>query len=77
MKFMRILKSTALGFFMGCLVFMFLVRGVEVDENLAGATFFVLLPIFSFVLWEMFRRAAGESLHACLRFSERERLPCG
>lgn len=54
MKFMRILKSTALGFFLDCLAFMFLVR--VVDEDLAGLTFFVLWPISSFVLWVIFRR---------------------
>ena len=47
MKFMPILKSTALGFFLATLAFMFLVR---VDEDLAGVTFFVLWPILSFGL---------------------------
>lgn len=50
---MRILKSTALGFFLATLAFMFLVR---VDEDLAGVTFFVFWPILSFGLWAIFRR---------------------
>ncbi len=53
MKFMRILKSTALGFFLALLVFMFLVR---VDEDLAGVAFFMLWPMLSFGLWVIFRR---------------------
>lgn len=53
MKFMPILKSTALGFFLATLAFMFLVR---VDEDLAGVTFFVLWPMLSFGLWGIFRR---------------------
>jgi hypothetical protein len=77
---MRILKSTALGFFLACLAFMFLVRGVDVDDNLAGATFFVLWPILSFVLWEMFRRqeistkAATASSKPKPRFTNGKRL---
>lgn len=80
MKFMRILKSTALGFFLACLAFMFLVRGVDVDDNLAGATFFVLWPILSFVLWKMFRRqeistkAATASSKPKPRFTNGKRL---
>lgn len=50
---MPILKSTALGLFLACLAFMFLVR---VDEDLAGVTFFVLWPMLSFGLWGIFRR---------------------
>jgi hypothetical protein len=53
MKLMPILKSTALGLFLACLAFMFLVR---VDEDLAGVTFFVLWPMLSFGLWGIFRR---------------------
>ena len=77
MKFIRILKSTALGFFLDTLAFMFLVR--VVDEDLAGVTFFVLWPILSFGLWEIFRRqetraAAPASSKPKLRSTNGKRL---
>lgn len=53
MKVLRILKSAALGVFPATFAFMFLVR---IDEDLAGVTFWVLWPILSFGLWEIFRR---------------------
>jgi len=55
-KFSSILKSVALGLLLATLAFMFLVRVVTIDEDLAGATFFVLWPILSFGLWRVIRR---------------------
>jgi hypothetical protein len=55
-KFTPILKSAALGFFLATLAFMFLVRIVGVDDDLAGVTFFVLWPILSYGLWWISRR---------------------
>lgn len=68
-KFTAILKSAALGFFLATLASMFMVRVVNVDDDLADITFFALWPILSFGLWRIVRRpqvistkAATESL---------------
>ena len=55
-KVKLILKSGALGLLLATLGFMFLVRVVNVDDDVAGVTFFVLWPIFSFGLWTIMER---------------------
>jgi hypothetical protein len=54
-KFWNILKCVALAFFGTTLAFMFVVRVVNVDDDLAGLTFLVLWPILSYGLWRINR----------------------
>lgn len=55
-KVKLILKSGSLGLLLATLGFMFLVRVVNVDDDFAGITFFVLWPILSFGLWTIMGR---------------------